>query len=221
MPRLIEKLRRLPPATAIAIAASHLVLLMAVLLGGLHYVVVQALTAVDMVLVSAAGIPLYRDSAPWKHARDTVTLALMMAFVLLFVFLSFGAAAGATEGKSLELAIDALASIDQRTWLWCIGYGVVHAAILLGLALSSPDPRLAWTRNALAESSTTFLAMFAMIFATIFLARPLVEWLRSAGADIDVSALLAMLMVFLRFLVALVVAAVISAEDLKEIARST
>lgn len=58
----------------------------------------------------------------------------------------------------------------------------------------------------LMEGGTTFVAMFLMVFVAIFVGAPIAAGLKVIGIDADVGAVLACLMVTLRFVLALVVA---------------
>ena len=85
-----------------------------------------------------------------------------------------------------------------------------YIAARLGLALwqahAAPDPRRVWAQNVLSENAATFIAMFFMVFVAIFIGAPLMIGMTLIGLDVSAGALLAALMVAVRFCLALVVA---------------
>lgn len=202
-----NEIRRLSPRQIGAVALGHLALLGATLWGGLPYVVLQLLLAVELLLLSIASIPLYPERGWLKHALDTLKLAAGLTFVLFFVLVTYGVAVEGDSGDAGLAAWQALLRGTARSeLLWALFYVVVHIVVALALALSSERPRVTWAKNQLAEGAATFVALFLMVFVAAFIGAPLVAGLATLGIAVDVDVLLATLMVVLRFLLALVVA---------------
>ncbi|MFZ2237810.1 MAG: hypothetical protein WBP11_03120 [Dokdonella sp.] len=75
------------------LAISHLMLLAGCLWGGVPYIVLQALLAVELILISLASIVLYPERGFAKHFWDMLKLCGMLAFVMVFVVISYGVVA--------------------------------------------------------------------------------------------------------------------------------
>jgi F0F1-type ATP synthase membrane subunit a len=216
---LLHQLAQLPPRTIAGVAAAHAVLLAGAVWGGLPYVLLQALLAVEIVLLNIASVPLYPERGWGKHIADVLKVSAGMLFVVFFLFVTYGVAAQGGEGYALEIAWRDAQAFDRTAALWSIGYIVVHLAFALQQALRSADPRGSWKKNVLADGGVTFVAMFLMVFVAIFVGAPLVKGLAVVGVDVDASLVLATLMVLLRFVLSLVGAA-ISQQEMAAISRN-
>lgn len=217
--KLIESLRRIPPAVAVQILFGHGVLLVASLHGGLPYVVLQGLLALELVLLSIATIPFYLDRGLLTHAFDLVKLSALLAFLLLFVCISYAIVAGGEHADPIATTLDRWRGLHRTSIAWALGYVVVSLALSLVRARTSPDPRLAWMTNNLAAGGSTFVAMLFMVFIGFFGAKPIAtafEWL---GAPVDADVLLISLMVATRCFTALI-AATISEGEIEGMARN-
>ncbi len=204
--QLLAEIRALPPRTVAAVAAGHVVLLAGILWGGLHYVLLQVLLAAELVVLNVATMTFYRERGLRKHVWDTLKMIGGLAFVLIFVVVTYGVAAEGDSGNALAAGIRGLAGFRGAAAWWALFYVAIHIAIALWLALAAPDPRRAWAQSMLMEGGTTFVAMFLMVFVAIFVGAPLVAGLRIIGLAVDAGTVLATLMVALRFVLALVVA---------------
>lgn len=207
-----DQIRRLPPRRIGAVALAHLALLAATLWGGLPYVVLQVLLAVELLLLSIASIPLYPERGWRTHLLDTVKLAAGLAFVLFFVAVTYGIAVEGDSGEPIAAVRAALLDTTRSEVSWAIAYLVIHVAVALAVAWSSPQPRLVWAKSQLAEAAATFVALFLIVFVAAFAGRPLVAGLAALGVAVDADRLLAGLMVMLRFLLSLVVATISDTE---------
>ncbi|HVF35315.1 MAG TPA: hypothetical protein VND91_08325 [Candidatus Saccharimonadia bacterium] len=204
---LSDRLRNLSRATVASVAASHVVLLAAVLWGELPYLALQALLAAEIVVIGVATIPLYRGRSLGSHVRDTLSLTGVALFLLLFLALTYGTVSGQRDGNALAFSVDALASVDAKGYALGIGYVLVHALVALQVARASADPQRAWVNGMIADGTATLMAMFLMVFVGLLLGSVIVEGFSRLGAGVDAGAVLGILMVGVRFLVALVVAA--------------
>lgn len=216
--KLIEELRRIPPAVALQILLGHGALLVASLLGGLPYIVLQGLLAFELVLLNLATVPFYPERGLFRHLFDLVKLSALLAFLLLFVCISYAIVVG-ERAEPIATALARWHGLPRSSIAWAAGYVVVSLALSLLQAWTSPDPRLAWMNNTLAAGGSTFVAMLFMVFVGFFGARPIAAALEYAGAPTDPDVLLISLMVGLRFFTALV-AATISQGEVAEMARN-
>ncbi|HEU4665955.1 MAG TPA: hypothetical protein VFS55_18140 [Dokdonella sp.] len=217
--KMIESLRRIPPAVAVQILFAHAVLLVASLRGGLPYIVLQGLIAFEIVLASLATVPFYPERGLLTHLFDLVKLSALLAFLLLFVCISYAIVAGGEHADVVATTLDRLQDLRRAGIAWSAGYIAVSLALSLLLALRSPDPRLAWMNDRLAAAGSTFVAMLFMVFVGFFGARPIAVALEFAGAPADPDVLLISLMVGVRFFVALV-AATITQGEVEAMARN-
>lgn len=216
---LIKSLREVSPAAALRVGISHVFLLIAALLGSLPFVVVQALLVVELILVSLATIPLYPERGLLRHLMDMLKLAGASVFVLFFSVVSYGVVSEGDSGNALEHGLHAFARLDLADISWALGYLLVHVAISLHSARTSPEPRVTWASNNLAEGGATFLALFFMVFVAFFVGRPIVAGLAWLGWSIDVDALLSSLMVLVRYLLMLIMT-LIPDSEIKSIANN-
>ncbi|MEZ5520627.1 MAG: hypothetical protein R3F08_04005 [Dokdonella sp.] len=216
---LIKSLREVSPNTALRVGISHAFLLVAALVGSLPFVFVQALLAVELILVSLATIPFYPERGLQKHLLDMLKLGAASAFVLFFSVVSYGVAAEGDSGNALEFGMSAFARLDWTDIAWALAYLVLHVAISLRTAMTSADPRATWAQNKLAEGGATFLALFFMVFVALFVGRPIVVGLAVLGSHVDVDALLSGLMVLVRYVLMLIVS-LIPESEMKSIARN-
>jgi hypothetical protein len=206
--KLLAVLRSLPPRTVAVVVVSHLMLLAGILWGGMPYLPLQVLLAVELLAINLASIALYPARGLRKHVVDVLKTLAGLLFILFFVIVTFGIAKteGGGEDRPLPAALADLADVDAATLGWAFAYVVVHIGISLWQAFASSEPRLAWARSTLSEGGTTLVAMLLMIFVTAFVAVPLLTLLARLGLALDVDQLLACLMVAVRCLMALVMA---------------
>jgi hypothetical protein len=208
--KLLALLRSLPPRTVAAVVVSQLMLLAGILWGGMPYLALQSLLAVELVAITLASIPFYPARGLRKHALDVLKTTAILLFILFFVFVTYGVARAASgdEDHALPVALASIVQVDAATLGWAFAYVVVHVGISLWQALASSDPRLTWARSTLSEGATTLVAMLLMIFVAAFAAAPLMTLLARLGLAIGLDQLLACLMVAVRCLMALVMATI-------------
>lgn len=201
--RMIESLRRVSPRDAAKVGISHLFLLLACLWGGLPYLFLQALLAIELILVSLATIPFYPERTARKHLLDVLKLSAGLAFALIFIVVFYGLSRSG-DNESLKSSLWGLRGLGVADGAWALGYLALHLLISMRDARRSSDPRKTWTRIRLIEAGTTFVALFLMIFVSIFLGLPAVSAFTWLGLDINVDAWLSTLMIVVRYVVALV-----------------
>jgi hypothetical protein len=206
--KLLALLRSLPPRTIAVVVASHLMLLAGILWGGMPYLALQMLLAVELAVINLATIPLYPGRGLRKHALDVLKLIAGLLFILFFVVVTYGVARSEGGGADYPLpeALASLAEVEVATLGWAFAYILVHIVISLWQAFASGDPRLTWARSTLSEGGTTLVAMLLMIFVAIFVAVPLLTLFEWLGPTVGVDQLLACLMVAVRCLLAFVMA---------------
>lgn len=191
---LLQEMVQLPARTIAGVAAAHAVLLAGALWSGLPYVLLQALLAVELVLLNIASVPLYPERGWGKPLGDVLKVSAGMLFLMIFHFITWAVAASGDEGYLLEDAWHDGLAFDSTAALWATGYIVVHLAFALQQALRSADPRGSWTKHVLADGTVSFLAMFLMVFVAMVVGVPLVKGLAMVGVDVDANLVLATLM---------------------------
>jgi hypothetical protein len=213
--KLLALLRSLPPRTVAVVVASHLMLLAGILWGGMPYLALQSLLAVELLAINLASIALYPERGLRKHAVDTLKTTGALLFILFFVIVTYGVAkveGGGGEDSALPAALASLSNVDAETVGWALAYVAVHIGIALWQALASSEPRLTWARSMLSEGATTLVAMLFMIFVAAFAGVPLLALLARLGLPVGVDQLLACLMVVVRCAIALVMATISESE---------
>lgn len=202
----------LPRSVVLSHLATHALLLFGCLRGGIPYVMLQGLLALELLLVSAVAIPLYPERGLRKHAFDLLKMSAGLAFVLFFLAMSYAVVATREGGEAFSPARAALGAAGMGAFFWALAYLLLHLAISYWQARRSPDPRGWWARENLSVGGATFVAMFLMVFVSFFVALPLAGALDWLGLATNPDALLSTLMVALRFLLVLVVGTMSSAE---------
>jgi hypothetical protein len=219
MSKLTDALRQVPPQAAMQIGFAHALLLAGAILGGVPYVVLQALLAGELLLINIATIPLYPQRSVGRHLGDVVKMAAVLAFILFFVVISYGVVSSATrEGEPLRLALDAFSGLGPADFGWALAYLLARLSASMWQAKQSHDPRGTWARQNLLFGGSTFVAMLLMVFGAFFVGNPLIAGLARVGIVVDADVLLSSLMVLARFFTALV-AATMSASEIDAIAR--
>lgn len=216
---MYDDIRRIPRRQIAQLAFSHAVLLAGCLWGGLPYVVLQALIAAEVILLSLATIALYPERGFAKHLWDLVKLCAGLTFVMFFIAASYAVAAHAEDSNPLLVVLRELRDLDVGAVVSILAYAAVQLLISLWRAWHSSDPRTTWTRDNIGSGAVSFLAMFFMVFVAFFVAQPILIGFARIGVMIDANTLLASLMVVVRFLLALVVAT-FSESEFKEIANN-
>jgi hypothetical protein len=219
--KLLAQLRSLPPRTVAVVVVSHLMLSAGILWGGMPYLALQSLLAVELLAITLASVPLYPARGLRKHGLDVLKTFAGLLIILFFVFVTYGVARaeGGDDDHTLTAALAGPAQVDATTLGWAFAYVVVHIGISLWQAFASSEPRLAWARSTLSEGSTTLVAMLLMIFVAAFVGVPLMTLLARLGLPVDLDPLLACLMVAVRCLIALVMAT-ISEREMRTIAAN-
>lgn len=217
--KLIGELRRIPSPVALRILLAHGVLLVASLHGGLPYIILQGLLAFELLLLNLATVPFYPERGLLTHVFDLVKLGALLAFLLLFVCISYAIVSSGEHADPIATTLARWHGLHRAGVAWAAGYIVVSLSLALLQALASPDPRLAWMNNALAAGGSTFVAMLFMVFVGFFGARPIAAALEYLGVPTDPDVLLIALMVGVRFFTALV-AATIPEGDVAAMARN-
>lgn len=210
--KVIETLRQVSPRTAAELALSYSVLLAGCLWGRLPYVVLQALLSGELVLLTLATIPFYPQRGLLTHLADQLKLSGALAFVLLFLVISYGVASEGGNGNALAIGIESARDTPGSAIVWALAYLVVQLAVSLWQAWHSVNPREAWTRSNLAQGAATFVSMFFMVFVGFFVAQPIIAGFSMLGIELDANVTLAILMVLVRYFMALVLSTMTAAE---------
>ena len=214
----IESLRQVSPRDAARVGIWHAFLLVACLWGGMPYLFLQALLAIELILVTLATIPFYPDRSVRSHLLDFLKLSAGLVFAMVFIVASYGVASSGNSNFAIDIQRDLL-GIGIADFGWALGYVVIHILVSMRTALSSPNPRLAWTRLNLAEAGSTFVALFLMVFATFFLGLPIVSGLAWLGLVVNVDVVLSTLMIVVRYVLSLIMTLMTDSE-METIARN-
>lgn len=215
----IAAIRALPRAIVLQHLATHVLLLLGCLRGGMPYVMLQALLALELLLIGAASIPLYPERGLRKHVLDLIKMSAGLAFALFFLCVSYSVVASRGNSGASLLVQGVLAAAGHGAFAWALAYLLLNLCVSYRLARRNPDPRAWWSRETLSIGGATFVAMFLMVFVGFFIGLPLAGALDWLGIAADPDALLSTLMVALRFLLVLVVSTM-SSEEMATVARN-
>jgi hypothetical protein len=138
--------------------------------------------------------------------------------VMFFIAVSYAVVAHGEKKNPLFVVFDELRDLDVGGLVSLVAYAAGQLSIALWRARHSTDPRTTWTRDNIGTGAASFLAMFFMVFVALFIANPILIGFARIGVVIDANALLASLMVVVRFSLLLVVAT-FSATKIEAIAR--
>ena len=200
---LLKEILELPRRKLAGVALSHIVLLAVTLFGGLSYLIMQSVLMGEVVLLGLATIPLYPKRGLRSHVFDMLKMTFMLAFIFLFVLLTYGATTGESD-RALGIAWQSLEAAGTDDLLLSLFYVAVSLGISLWQVMRQPDPRQAWASSRLLDGTVTTLAMFFITFITIFLVKPIVLALSNWGIPMNVDSVLITCMVMTRFFFALV-----------------
>ncbi len=219
MTRLRALLRQLPTRVVAGVVLSNAWLLGLALVSGWPYLVLQFLLAVEVLLMSLATIPLYPERGLLRHLADLLKLGGGLAFVALFVVVSYGVAAdGGEEGQALPTALASVAHLGSREIAGAVAYLAATMSFSLWQAWRTSDPRLAWSKARLGQGAAAFLSLFFMVFVAIFAVAPLRHALALLGIDAGADRLLIVAMALLHTFFGLLLAS-FSEEEWVSMAR--
>ncbi|MBD8525353.1 hypothetical protein [Pseudomarimonas arenosa] len=191
----------------------HGILLLAFWWGGLHYVVMSATIAVELVLVNIASAILWPARGLLKHSKGILIVSVLAAFLLMMTVLTFNAADGEPP---LD---DSLRPLFDGALFWPLLYLSAHLGVLMVLALRSSDPRLTWVSGALVQGAISFFQLFLMCGVAVFICRPLIDYLRDFDPTIPASPIIGSFAVIFRFAMTLWIVRW-PEKDLERIARN-
>ncbi len=200
---ILKEILKLPRRKLAGVALSHITLLGVTLFGGLPYLIMQSVLGVEVVLLGLATIPFYPKRGIGEHVFGMLTMTFMLAFIYLFVLISYGAVAGDPD-LALKTAWRSLEDAGTDDLLLSLFYVTVSLGMSLWQVSGQPDPRQAWENSRLLDGAMTMFAMIFITFITIFLAKPIVLAFNYLGIPMNVNALLITLMVVTRFFFALI-----------------
>jgi hypothetical protein len=205
---------RLTVKEVLPLTVSHALALAIALHGRWSYPMLQLLFGVEIVLVNIASFVLWPVASIGRALWMLVKSTALLAFLLMFVGFTYQATL-----EDVEPTVNLLKRLDFSVALSSACYIAVSMGMSLVSVRREPDPRMAWTRTRIATSGSTFVAMFVMIFVTIFAAKPALDTLRDFGVAMPVDPALICCMIGLRYAVMLFVNAAFSARDWDMIAR--
>lgn len=207
MGQRLASLRQLSARSVADLALGNGAMLAWALLSGWPYLVLQLLLALEVLLMSLATLPLYPERGLLRHAADLLKLAAGLAFVGLFVLVSYVVAAdGDGRGAALEAALAPVSHLGGREIAGAMTYLAASMGWSLWQAWRSPDPRLAWSKARLGNGAAALLSLFFSVFVAIFAVAPLRHALVLAGIDCSADVLLILAMALLRFFFGLLLA---------------
>lgn len=190
--------RAAPKTKRNELIASHVLLFAGFAWAGATYLEFQLLIAAELVLTNLASIPLYPGRGWRRHAADVAKLIPGMAFIMFFVLVTYGVVLAKDGEPAIPAVLAVWERIDAQALAAFTAWIVFHHGSALWRAWRDPNPRLFWTRARLLEAGATFVAFFAMVFATFFIALPVTWVIRSVGAEAPVDLLLIAMMVLAR-----------------------
>lgn len=202
--KILDEILALPMRTLASLALSNIILLVIALFGGLSYLVMQAVLAVELLLMSLATIPLYPERGLGRHAFDMLKLTALLAFIYFLVFATYGIASNEGRGAALAIAWQSLDDADIHDLIVSLLYVTISIGFSLWQAKQAPDPKLAWARSRLLDGGVTILAMIFMSIVAVTLGTLIVSMLKHLDHPIDADTVLITLMVTTRLLFTLI-----------------
>jgi hypothetical protein len=197
---------------------AHAALLAVAWFSGLGYIGTVLVLALELVLVNLLSTVVFPERGVLKHLRDLLLFVPLVAFLLMFVLLTYGAAMESElEGAAADGPFGLL-RFDAELLRWTATFTAVHLGAMLAYALTRPQPRLAWARMALMQSAVTFIAIFLLVFAAVFLGPFAIRGARVLWPDTPGDHVLSALAVLIRFAIALVMSRM-PEDEIEKIAR--
>lgn len=171
------------PGAVVQEVFSHVVLAAIAIAGGLGYLGLLIMLLAEMLFVNLLSVVLYPKRGLRRHLTDLLKFFGLSAFLSVFVVASYSFTVESPSEALVAFASRLL--LDWGMLLWIIGYSAVHLTALLVYARTRPDPRLEWTRLALAQGAVTFVSIFILIFAIVLIGAPLAHVLRWLVPTVD------------------------------------
>ena len=196
---------------------SHAILLGLAWFGGFGYLGTVLVLSAEVLLICMLSIFIFPERGMLRHLGDLVKVAGILGFLLIFVFLGHGLALRGGDDQALAYGVAAVLDLDPVILLYALAYTALHLVAMAIYARTRPQPRKEWVRLATTQGATTFVALFLLIFAAIFLGVAVVNVLRWILPGIDSGDVLVLFAVVLRFGIALLVSRM-PEKDLDEIA---
>jgi len=191
------------PGAVVQEVFSHVVLAVIVIAGGIGYLGLLIMLLAEMLIVNLLTIALYPKRGLRRHLTDILKFFGFVVFLSIFVVATYSAALESPEETLVEFVDHLL--FDWSMLLWIVGYSAVHLTALFMYARTRPDPRLEWTRLALAQGAVTLVSFFILIFVVVLVGAPLAHAARWFTASVDTETILVILALGVRLGFALLI----------------
>lgn len=184
---------------------AHALLLAMAWYGGFGYLGLILMLAAELLLICVLSIFIFPERGLGRHVLDIIKVSAITAFLLFFVFVTYGVATVGEEGEALDAAVRALQTMDRSVFGYALIYTALHLVAMAVYARTRPQPRKEWVKLATMQGATTFVALLGLIFLAVFLAAGALEMVSWVAPEIKGDHVLAAFAVLLRFAVAVLV----------------
>lgn len=207
------------PRLVIQESVAHAVLLALTWAGGLGYLGLLLIIAIEVPLITMLTMGLYPQRGLRRQFWDLVKVSLLMGFLMIFVLATSGVAAVPELRQDQNLGLLASIGLDPIALLSALAIAVLHLGALRWQARAHRDPGRQWARLALLQGAINLFTVFGLIFAGMLVAFVVVPLLMLLDPPWRQDAPLVLVAVAVRYAIALVFSRMTEAE-LDEIARN-
>ena len=196
---------------------AHGLLLAMAWYGGFGYLGLMLILSAELLLICVLSIFILPERGLVRHVGDMIKVSAITAFLLFFVFVTYGVASVGDQGEPMQASMEALEAMDRSVFVYALAYTTLHLVAMAIYARTRPQPRKEWVKLATMQGATTFIALLGLIFLAFILAAGVLEMVSWVSPEIKVDHVLALFAVLLRFAIALLVSRM-PEKDLEEIA---
>lgn len=144
---------------------THATLLWLIFDARLHYLVLQPVIALELLIITLLSAPMYPELALKRRLGEIPLMVVFVGIVLFFNALSYSIAAMA--GGSDAAFATVRVALQGQSLAFTLGCSFVLLGCHYLAARRARNPRLAWAMRVLAEGATLQVTMMLMVFVPL------------------------------------------------------
>ncbi len=142
---------------------SHLAMLAVGWWSGAGYLGLILILGIELLLLGLVSMAVYPERGIRKHVVSLLWFVFTLAFLGMFIVLTYGEAMKAVPGHVSGATVFALIPRDADLLLWAAIYSAAHMLAMFVHARRSARPRIVWSENVLLNGAATVIAVLLLI----------------------------------------------------------